>query len=93
MSSSLDSLVKELKPEELVLTRRYLEMEQIQKREAISDTTSSIETEDLPNSDDMSFIDDGDDVPTTLQQIQRHYQFDDSDNEIMVSLLSFSTIH
>ena len=63
-------------------------MEQIQKREDISDTTSSIETEDLPNSDDMSFIDD--DVPTDLHQIQRHYQFDDSDDEIMVSLL---TIH
>ena len=93
MSSSLDSLVKDLKPEELVITRRYLEMEQIQKREDISDTASSIETEDLPNSDDMSFIDDGDDVPTALQQIQRHYQFDDSDNEIMVSLLSLLNIH
>ena len=90
MSSSLDSLVKDLKPEELVITRRYLEMEQIQKREDISDAASSIETEDLPNSDDMSFIDDDDDVPTDLHQIQRHYQFDDSDDEIMVSLL---TIH
>ena len=87
MGSSLDSLVKDLNPEELALTRRYLELEQIQKREATSDTTSSIEAEDLPNSDDLSFIDDGDDVPTALQQIQRYYQFDDSDDESMVSLL------
>ena len=86
MGSSLDSLVKDLNPEELALTRRYLELEQIQKREATSDTTSSIEAEDLPNSDDLSFIDDGDDL-SALQQIQRYYQFDDSDDESMVSLL------
>ena len=88
MNASLDTLVNDLKSEELVNTR-HLEMEEIRKRdmrETYYDSDISISSEDYPDTDHMSFNDDGDDVP---RPNGRHYQFDDSDDgdEVVVSLI------
>ena len=63
MQASLDSLVDDLKPEELVNTRRYLEMVEMAKRGDDDDESVRSEDDDAPNSDDEAFIDDRDMPP------------------------------
>ena len=88
LSSSLDSLVKDLKPEDLKSTRQYLEMVEIQKRDAYIDSCSSISSEEQPDSEDLSFINDGD--ASSSHRIRPRYGFDDSDSgdeELTVSFI------
>ena len=72
MQASLDSLVDDLKPEDLVNTRRYLEMVEMAKRG--DDESVRSEEDDAPDSDDEAFIDDRD-MPPLIDDS------DESDNE------------
>ena len=57
MQASLDSLVNDLQQTELINTRRYLEMQEFNKR--VDDDHFSVRSEDSsPDSDDEAFIDD-----------------------------------
>ena len=59
MQASLDSLVNDLKPDDLANTRRYLEMVEVSKHDQ-EDTESVRSEESAPNTDDEDFIDDDD---------------------------------
>ena len=58
MQASLDSLVSDLKPEELVNTRRYLEMTVHSQRGEDDRFSARSEEDETPDSDDDAFIDD-----------------------------------
>ena len=59
MQASLDSLVNDLTANDLVNTRRYLELLEVSKRD--NDDVESLRSDDsAPNSDDEAFIDDRD---------------------------------
>ena len=57
MQTSLDSLVNDLKVDDLINTRRYLELFEVSKRDD-EDTESVLSEDSAPNSDDEAFIDD-----------------------------------
>ena len=57
MQASLDSLVNDLTVDDLINTRRYLELMEVSKRD--EDDVESVRSEDSsPDSDDEAFIDD-----------------------------------
>ena len=73
MQASLDSLVHDLTVDDLINTRRYLELFEVSKRD--EDDNESVRSEDsAPNSDDEAFIDDSD-LPDLLEDS------DDDDEE------------
>ena len=79
MQANLDKLVDDLKPEELVNTRRYLEMVEMGKRSSGDGDNERVrsEEEDAPDSDDEAFIDDCD-MPPLIDDC------DDNDEEEVV---------
>lgn len=91
LSSSLDSLVNDLKPEDLKYTRRYLEMAEIQKRVANIDRCSSISSDEEPDSEDISFINDADPFSSSSShQIRPRYRFEESDSDDEEFAVSFT---
>ena len=58
MQASLDSLVNDLSVDELINTRRYLELFEASKRDDDDDVDSVRSEDSAPNSDDEAFIDD-----------------------------------
>ena len=102
MQESMDALVNDLKPEELVNTRRYLEMVEMSKRVTMSndDEISLYASGNEFNSDDEAFIDDrdmppliedsddDDDIQWVSAELERRL-LDDTDEErdVLVSLI------
>ena len=80
MQASLDSLVSDLKPEELVNTRRYLEMTVHNQRNDDDRFSVRSEEDETPDSDDEAFIDD-----TAMPELC--YDSDEEESGALVSFL------
>ena len=102
MQASMDALVKDLKPEELVNTRRYLEMVEMVKRDDDDNESVRSEDDDAPDSDDEAFIDDRDmppliedsddddeeDIQWASAELERRLLDDtDEEHDVLVSLI------
>ena len=102
MQASMDALVKDIKPEELVNTRRYLEMVEMVKRDDDDNESVRSEDDDAPDSDDEAFIDDRDmppliedsddddeeDIQWASAELERRLLDDtDEEHDVLVSLI------